>query len=139
MQHAIRSGIFLLALSVTSVSPADTTGAPALTALDGAEIFAQLCASCHGKQGRGDGPVAPAMKAAPPDLTLIAARNGRRFPADWVRDVIDGRAVLPAHGTRAMPVWGYELEASVAEREPGRAAAVTLTNRLVDFLESIQR
>ena len=61
------------------------------------------------------------------------------FPADRVREIIDGRAVLPAHGTRPMPVWGYELEAQVPPEQSGREVAQGLIDRLVDYLRSIQR
>ena len=77
----------------------------------GAQLFGRFCASCHGSLGFGDGPVAPSLKVMIPDLTQLSKRSGGRFPDERVREIIDGRAVLPAHGTRPMPVWGYELEA----------------------------
>lgn len=105
----IRHWLFtaLLALPATSqaVEPdplADYTGA---------ELFGRFCASCHGSRGFGDGPVAPSLKVMIPDLTELSKRSGGKFPAERVREIVDGRAVLPAHGTRLMPVWGYELEA----------------------------
>ncbi len=114
--------------------------APAsLTQTDGAELFARFCVSCHGTSGRSDGPVAPALKATVPDLTAISARQGGRFPEERVREMIDGRAVVPAHGTREMPVWGYELEARAPPEAPGRATAQAMTDRLVDYLRTIQR
>jgi mono/diheme cytochrome c family protein len=105
----------------------------------GAQLFQRFCASCHGPSGYGDGPVADALKVAIPDLTQLAKRSGGRFPDDRVREIIDGRAVLPSHGTRPMPVWGYELEAQVPADQPGRATAQTLIDRLVEHLRSIQR
>jgi mono/diheme cytochrome c family protein len=105
----------------------------------GAQLFQRFCASCHGPSGYGDGPVADSLKVAIPDLTQLAKRSGGRFPDDRVREIIDGRAVLPSHGTRPMPVWGYELEAQVPADQPGRATAQTLIDRLVDHLRSIQR
>ena len=56
-----------------------------------------------------------------------------------MQEVIDGRAVLPAHGTRPMPVWGYEFEAQVPPEKSGREVAQVLIDRLVDYLRSIQR
>src|SRR5690242_18510605 len=44
--------------------------------------YSVYCASCHGKSGRGDGPVAGDLKVAPPDLTRLAARNAGLFPRD---------------------------------------------------------
>jgi len=109
----------------------------------GAQLFARFCASCHGPQGQGDGPVAPALKVMIPDLTELAKRSRGQFPEQRVREIIDGRAVLPAHGTRPMPVWGYELEARMGETEAGaehaRDAAQVLIDRLVEHLRSMQR
>jgi mono/diheme cytochrome c family protein len=38
----------------------------------GQEMFVNYCAACHGKDGKGDGPAAPALKVAPADLTALA-------------------------------------------------------------------
>jgi mono/diheme cytochrome c family protein len=122
------------ALACSSMRAAD---APPLAQVSGAELFSRLCTSCHGNSGRGDGPVAPALKVPVPDLTRIGTRDGG-FPEERVYDMIDGRAMIPAHGTRDMPVWGYELEAGVSSDMPGRASAQTMIERLVDYLRSIQ-
>ena len=106
---------------------------------NGAQLFQRFCASCHGPQGYGDGPVAPSLKVMIPDLTELSKRAGGHFPADRVHEIIDGRAVLTAHGTRPMPVWGYELEAQVPADQSGRDVAQGLIDRLVEHLRSIQR
>jgi mono/diheme cytochrome c family protein len=105
----------------------------------GEQLYGRFCASCHGPAGRGDGPVGPTLNIVVPDLTRIADRSGGRFPEDRIREIVDGRAVIPAHGTRYMPVWGYELEAQAPEDQPGRAAAQTMIDRLVGYLESLQQ
>lgn len=38
-----------------------------IRAVDGANLYRAYCASCHGKNGKGDGPVAAALKATVPD------------------------------------------------------------------------
>ena len=38
----------------------------------GKEMFDAYCASCHGVDGKGNGPAAPALKKQPADLTLLA-------------------------------------------------------------------
>ena len=105
----------------------------------GDQLFQRFCASCHGRSGYGDGPVAPSLKVMIPDLTRLSQRAAGRFPAKRVLEIIDGRAVLPAHGTRPMPVWGYEFEAQVPPDQPGRATAQTLIYRLVEHLRSMQQ
>lgn len=79
---------------------------PRVSASDGREMFAQYCAPCHGKEGRGDGPAAAALKRAPADLTTLTARNGGKFPEVRVRRYIEGADEVAAHGTRDMPIWG---------------------------------
>ena len=46
----------------------------------GAETYSKYCASCHGKLGKGDGPVAEALKIAPSDLTALARTYDGKFP-----------------------------------------------------------
>jgi mono/diheme cytochrome c family protein len=127
----------LCSLWLAQLSYAGDTSASPLEDQTGASLYTQLCVSCHGPAGRGDGPAAPALKVAPPDLTAISHRNGGTFPTGRIREIVDGRAVLPAHGTRDMPVWGYELEARSASGA-ARATAQAMTDRLVAYLQSIQ-
>lgn len=90
---------------------------------------------CHGRSGFGDGPVASQLKVLVPDLTRIAKRHGGVFPAEDVRRIIDGRSVHMAHGTRTMPVWGYDFRAGAGTDS---AASDELVRRLVEYLRSIQ-
>jgi hypothetical protein len=69
----------------------------------GADLFRSYCASCHGRGGKGDGPVAPALNAKVPDLTTIAQRHGGVFPEKWVTELIEGPKSVLAHGSREMP------------------------------------
>jgi mono/diheme cytochrome c family protein len=132
-------GVVLVALLASPVARAGETAPRPIEQSSGAELYAQLCVSCHGTTGQGDGPVASSLKVKVADLTRISEGNGGKFPENKVREMIDGRAVLPAHGTREMPVWGYELEARSPARAPGRATAQAMTDRLVDYLRSIQK
>lgn len=104
-----------------------------------AELYRLHCAGCHGVAGHGDGPVAPLMAIAVPDLTLIAARRGGRFPEDEVARIIDGLSPLAAHGTRHMPVWGYEFYPPDAADEVAHRQATERVERLTRFLGSIQQ
>jgi hypothetical protein len=65
------------------------------------------CASCHGVDGKGNGPVADALKTKPADLTMIAKANNGVFPFGRIYDIIDGRLEVRSHGVRDMPVWGF--------------------------------
>ena len=73
----------------------------------GSELFREYCAVCHGTSGKGDGPAAAALKTPATDLTLIAQKNGGKFPQIQVQHIISGEADGPiAHGSKDMPVWG---------------------------------
>jgi mono/diheme cytochrome c family protein len=72
----------------------------------GKVMFTSYCAACHGPAGKGDGPAASELKAAPADLTQLAKNNNGKFPADHVRSILDFGAKAPAHGSNDMPVWG---------------------------------
>lgn len=104
----------------------------------GAELFDRFCAACHGSAGRGDGPVAPTLNVAVPDLTRLAERNDGRFPAMDVRDIVDGRALVVAHGPRSMPVWGYEFWVEEGGDIEAERDARELIDRLVRHIESMQ-
>jgi mono/diheme cytochrome c family protein len=64
------------------------------------------CAACHGIDGKGEGPVSSQVKVPPADLTVLAKKNNGVFPFNSVYEVIDGRKLVIAHGTRDMPIWG---------------------------------
>lgn len=137
--------VLLLAVAGAAGASEEVTFTPtpgereAIAGYSGQQLYRRFCASCHGDGGFGDGPVAPALNVHVPDLTRISQRQGGRFPTDRVRAIVDGRAVIPAHGTRYMPVWGYELEARSPAEAPSRAVAQGLIDRLVEYLRSIQQ
>lgn len=64
------------------------------------------CAACHGSDAKGMGPVGALFGVPPPDLTVLAKKNEGVFPFNTIYEVIDGRKVILAHGTRDMPIWG---------------------------------
>ena len=78
--------------------------------------YRESCASCHGADGKGAGPVAAALTRPPIDLTTLAKKNGGVFPVDQIYDTIDGRLEVKSHGPREMPIWGRRF---AAPRAPG--------------------
>lgn len=127
--------VFLLACAACVTTPR-----PQSRALPtGQDVFRRYCASCHGEDARGNGPVAPLLQVPVPDLTRIAARRGGQFSGDEIFRIIDGQAPLEAHGPRHMPVWGYEFFGGDADDEMAHAQATTRVDQLVSWLRGIQR
>jgi len=124
------------AVSMPATASAQQTAEAILAGSDGASLFRTYCASCHGKEAKGDGPLADNLRVRPPDLTLLAKRNKGTFDAEKVHRVIDGRDAVKGHGGSDMPVWGDALRNSgqgySEEQVKARIGAI------VEHLKSIQ-
>ncbi len=103
---------------------------------EGARLFSDNCASCHGTTGTGNGPLADRFRQRPPDLTLYTSRNGGVFPSERVARIVDGRDV-PSHRDREMPVWGNAFRSSAGGLSPEQVKARIAA--IVAFLDAIQR
>lgn len=102
--------------------------------VDAKEMFNSYCATCHGPEGKGNGPAAKALSKAPADLTKISARNNGTFPGVRVRRYIEGSDEIAAHGSRDMPMWGTLF------RKMGSSDAAELRiESLAKYLEGIQQ
>ena len=112
---------------------------PGETVSTGQQYFVRYCSACHGVTGRGDGPAAPALRTPPADLTRIAQRHGGPFPAAEMAASIDGRTVVPAHGSREMPIWGERFGEIVGSDSLGEAVVRSHLRFLVAYLQSIQQ
>jgi mono/diheme cytochrome c family protein len=119
---------------------AQTTGRPnpplVISSMHGKDLFTFYCASCHGRDGKGGGPVAPTLKAAVPDLTRLAVRNGGAFPRAGVESFVTNTQDRPpsAHGSKEMPVWGPIFRALDTD---DRVNATRIAN-IVAYIESLQ-
>jgi mono/diheme cytochrome c family protein len=106
---------------------------------EGGQIYRDACAACHGSSGRGDGPVAPALKVAPTNLTRLSEGNGGIFPRELIVATIEGENAIASHGAREMPVWssrftptGYGATAVAAIHARRQVEA------LAAYIESLQ-
>ena len=105
------------------------------SAASGSEMFNSYCAPCHGKDAKGNGPAATALRNPPANLTQLAMKNNGKFPADHVASVLRS-GVSGAHGSSDMPVWG-PLFSSVSGRDDS-IIQMRVAN-LIHYLESIQQ
>ncbi len=101
----------------------------------GADLYQRYCAVCHGKDAKGGGPAAAALKASPTDLTQLAKNNGGKFPLGSVRQLLGGGSSTPAHGSADMPIWGPVFRAM----NPDENIAKLRVDNLLRYLESIQQ
>lgn len=106
--------------------------------------YRNSCAQCHGKSGKGDGPVASSLKKTPADLTTLQKNNGGVFPVTRVYSIIEGTADVRVHGPRDMPVWGNRFLARAENDEDSFSAAEAkeyVTTRilaLIEYLSTMQ-
>ena len=116
-----------------------TVFAQVIDEYSGQETYMRYCAACHGETGQGDGPVASGLPITVPDLTRLQERKGDEFPEDVLRKIIDGREVVIVHGTRFMPVWGYEFWVEEGADDAAQERVATIVENLIEYLRSIQQ
>ena len=123
-----------LVLSAQEPTKINKVPAQATPSDSGKGMFGAYCASCHGLDGKGSGPAAPALKVPPADLTLLARKNGGKYPSLVVVNAIkDGTG--SAHGSKDMPVWGPILRSVSPNGNP--VVQQRLTN-LTTYIETLQ-
>jgi mono/diheme cytochrome c family protein len=107
---------------------------PLISSLQGSDLYKTYCASCHGEDAKGRGPMAAWLKVPPADLTRIAARNAGKFPLERVDRIISGEEALPSgHGTRMMPIWGPIFSQVTRDQDLGRVRIDNLARYLRDI------
>ncbi|SLN53150.1 Cytochrome c [Roseovarius litorisediminis] len=106
----------------------------------GRETYERYCASCHGLEATGQGPMRPVLTVQPADLTQLTAGNGGKFPLVRVIKRIDGRDPLVSHGS-PMPVYGDFFEGSDVALKTEAGQPIMTSQPVVDlveFLKSLQ-
>ena len=133
----MRIAFILLALAtVLPVAGQDRSPRTLIAEMDGKSLFGAYCASCHGMDGKGKGPVAAALKDKVPDLTTLSFRRGGKYPAAELEKMILGESdQKTAHGNREMPVWGPLFRQVENDQEMGLVRA----RRLVEYIGAWQK
>jgi mono/diheme cytochrome c family protein len=107
---------------------------PLIDSIQGAALSNAYCASCHGGDAKGNGPMAKSLVVKPSDLTLIAARNGGTFPLARIERIISGEEQPPSgHGSSKMPVWGPIFSQVERDQDLGRVRIHNLAIHLRDI------
>jgi mono/diheme cytochrome c family protein len=124
-----------VALPLVAQTTVERKPAKPILSIEGQDSYAAYCAACHGKDGKGDGPAAPAMKGPIPDLTTIARRNDGKFDKLAITRQITGvDKRVHAHGSEDMPLWG-PIFSSI---QGGETATLRVRN-LAEFLQTMQQ
>jgi mono/diheme cytochrome c family protein len=126
----------LFVLAVVNLAANGAAAQSHVSTPSGSYLFRTYCAACHGKEAKGDGPLASELRFAPADLTLFAKRSGGVYPTEQVFRIIDGRKALKGHGGPDMPVWGDAFKGSADGLSEEKVKEKI--DALVDFLKSIQ-
>jgi mono/diheme cytochrome c family protein len=109
--------------------------------VSGEADFNVYCASCHGEDGKGNGPMAFGLSKPLPDLSTLSKRYGR-FPSARLAKLIDGREPLAGHGDREMPVWGVWFKEEAAEELGGAegddGSVARRVYNLIGYIETLQ-
>ena len=131
-------------MRISLFAPATTAlflAAGTLVAADeiGRSEYMTSCATCHGEDAKGAGPLAQLMTVPIPDLTTLSAGNDGTFPMLDVIMVIDGRTGVRGHGY-PMPVWGsrFKAQADDVGEYAGEIEARGRVLSIAQFLASIQ-
>ena len=137
MQRRVSKLVLLVSMAISASAQTAPQRQPPTRPVDGATIFQNNCAACHGLEGRGDGPVSKTLKRSVPDLTRLSQRNSGAFPAIHVRNTIMFGAddLLPAHGSKTMPIWGPIFHEIEFDQDLGNVRLENMTK----YLESIQQ
>lgn len=131
---------FINAVQKTSIAVLVFLAAPASADEAGKFEYVNACASCHGEDAKGKGPVADLMTVVVPSLTGLAAANDGVFPMQEVLQIIDGRSDVRAHGS-GMPVWGAVFRDPVGGAVSGKSPDYISRGRILSlayYLESVQ-
>jgi len=106
------------------------------SANSGKEMYEAYCAACHGKDGKGNGPAAAALKIPPADVTKLARQHAGKFPSIKVYRAITGEAGIAAHGSKEMPIWGPIFMSMSHQHESELHLRVA---NLTDYIKSLQQ
>lgn len=139
MRQALYGGLLAAFLAICMASagrPATVEDTlPPSYVPSGKLMYQEHCATCHGADAKGGGPMAALLVTRPADLTLLAKRTNGKFPKEYVRSVLEFGPGPTSHGTSEMPAWGPIFR--YYDKQNEKAVQQRIKN-LCDYLESLQ-
>lgn len=97
---------------------------------DGAVVYQDRCAVCHGPTGQGNGRATRLLAVPVPDLTLISARDGRydrSHVIEHIRNISRSQA-------DPMPNWHRALRMRAGDSKSN----FLIVHNLADYIETLQ-
>jgi mono/diheme cytochrome c family protein len=106
---------------------------------NGQEVYDQLCAVCHGTDGKGDGPAAQALANPVPDLTQLGTGVNAKYSNAQLKHIIAGRSRTVHEDIVGMPLW--EVEFQYVHRnwngQPRTSYARSKIHSLTEYVEGL--
>lgn len=127
---AIGAATVLMILNLAAVTHAQD-------AEQGEALYLRYCATCHGSDATGHGPMRPVLTVQPADLTRLSTENGGVLPVFRVVQRIDGRDPLVSHGS-PMPVYGDFFEGEDIALKTDEGQPILTSKPVVDLLAYIR-
>lgn len=139
MRQALYSGLLLVLFVICMAGAATSSNVeetlPPNYIPSGKLMYQEHCATCHGMDAKGAGPMASLLKTPPADLTLLAKHHAGKFPREYVSSVLEFGTGPTAHGSSDMPAWGPIFR--YYDKQNERAVQQRIRN-LCDYLASLQ-
>ncbi len=127
--QGLRTGLLLAAFSGLPAMAQDIS--------QGEYLYQHHCATCHGLDATGTGPMAPILLVQPTNLTQLQQNNKDDFPLTRVIWRIDGRDPLVSHGSQ-MPVYGDFFEGNDIFLKTQSGQPIMTSQPVVDLVTYLQ-
>ncbi|MDX1781568.1 MAG: cytochrome c [Thalassovita sp.] len=121
----------IMAVSATGAQAQEIDNSDQVAA--GRDLYMRHCATCHGLEADGNGPMASILLVPPKNLSRLAAENGGDLPLLRMIQRIDGRDPLVSHGS-AMPVYGEFFEGDDTALKTGSGQPVMTSRPIADLM-----
>ena len=103
MKHSMRWMTLTMAMVAGVSWAADTKDLKTAKAVPGQKLYEKQCASCHGKDGKGNEKMAKMFKVDPKLLDLLSEEVGQDTDEMLIKAIADGKNKMPAFSKKMKP------------------------------------